>query len=117
MCQVSIFFYLVRFQRWRSKVFPTWLPYHVTSDVISVIKTFHMSIRTNGGNLLSIRQAVAEKNTKVLCGQTNRQTDRQMDPNAILSTSARENNALYNRFWPYLSMVKNHFEYLMILIS
>ena len=62
----------------RSKVFfvfPIWLPHHVIYDVTIIIKTFYVSSRTNGENFDSIRQAVAEKNTKVLCGQTNEQTD------------------------------------------
>ena len=54
-------------------VFPTLLPHHVTYDVI-IIETFYMSTRTNGENFVSIRQAVAEKNTKVLCRQTDKQT-------------------------------------------
>ena len=62
-------------------VFPTWLPHHVTYNVIIILKTFHLRSRTDGENFLSIRQAVAKKNTKVLCGQTNRRTD----PNAIPS--------------------------------
>ena len=47
-------------------VFPTWLPHHVTYDVIIINKTFDMSNRSDGENFVSIRQAVA-----------NRQTDRQ----------------------------------------
>ena len=79
----------------RSKVFPIWLPHHVTYDVIIIIETFNMSSCANGENFFSIRQAVAEKNTKVLCGQIkkqtyrqtdrNRQTNKQMDQNAIPS--------------------------------
>jgi len=60
-------FSLMQFHR--GPVFPTWLPHHVTYNII-IIKTFYMSSRTNGENFVSIRQAVAEKNTKVLCGQT-----------------------------------------------
>ena len=52
--------------------FLTWMPHHVTYDIIIMIKTFYMSSRTNGENFISIRQTVAEKNTKVLCGQTNK---------------------------------------------
>ena len=58
-------------------VFPTWLPHHTTYDIIITIKTFDMSGRIYGESFVSIHQAVAEKNTKVLCGQTNRQTDKQ----------------------------------------
>ena len=58
-------------------VFLIWLLHHVTNDVTTIIETFYMSIRTNGDIFVSIRQAVADKNTKVLCGQTNRQTDKQ----------------------------------------
>ena len=59
--------------------FSNWLPHHVAYDIIIIIKTFYMSSCTNGENFVSIRQAVAVKNTKVLCGQTNtnKQTDRQ----------------------------------------
>ena len=79
----------------RFPIFPIWLPHHVTYDVITVNETFYMSNCTNGEIFVSIRQAVAEKNTKVLCRQTNKQTDRQRhtDPNAIPSPnpSARVN--------------------------
>jgi len=92
MCQVSSFS-LARFQRYRG---PKFFPFsnmaatHMTYDVIIIIKTFCMSSRTNVENLFSIPQVVAEKNTKVMCGQTNKQTDRQknkqpVDPNAIPS--------------------------------
>ena len=60
-------------------VFPTRLPHHVTYDILILIKTFHWSRRTNDANFVSIWQAVAEKNTKVLFEQTN------MDPNTIPS--------------------------------
>ena len=66
---------------------PTWLPQHVTYDVIVIIKTFCMSVRYNGEKFVSIRQAVVEKNTKVLCRQTN--TDQQTNPSATPSPSAR----------------------------
>ena len=58
----------------RVSVFPTWLPHHVTYDII--IETFYMSCHTYGENFILIRQAVAEKNTKVLFGQTNKQTNK-----------------------------------------
>ena len=51
--------------------FTTWLPHHKTYEVIIIIKAFHMSGHSDDENFLSIRQAVAEKNTHVLCGQTN----------------------------------------------
>ena len=54
-------------------VFPIWLPHHVTYEII-IIETFHMSSHTNGENFISIWQAVVEKTMKVLCGQTDRQT-------------------------------------------
>ena len=38
-----------------------------------------MSTRTTGENFFSIQLAFVEKNTKVLCGQTNKQTERQTD--------------------------------------
>ena len=60
-------------------VFPTWLPQLMAYDVIIIIETFYMSSRTNGENLVSIWQAVTEKNMKVLWGQTDRQTNRQTD--------------------------------------
>ena len=67
-------------------IFPTRLPHHVIYDVIIINKTFHVSRRSDGENFISIRQAVAEKNTKILCRQTNKQTDKQTngqtDPNA-----------------------------------
>ena len=47
---------------------------NATYDVIIIIKIFDVSSRTNAENFVSIRQAIAEKNMKVLC----RQTDRQM---------------------------------------
>ena len=54
-------------------IFPTWLPHHVTYDVIIIIITFYMIVAP-AVKIPSIRQAVAEKNTKVLCGQTNKTT-------------------------------------------
>ena len=80
-------------------VFSIWLPQHVAYDVIIIIKTFYMSSRTNEENFGSIRQAVAEKNTKVLCGQTNKQTNKPAgDDGPILppfySTKARTENFL-----------------------
>jgi len=45
-----------------------------------MIKIFSMNSRTYDENFVSIRQAVVDKNTKVVCGQTKRQmTDRQID--------------------------------------
>ena len=55
-------------------VFSNMAAHHVTYDVIIIIKTFYMNSRTDGENLVSIRQAVVEKNMKVLYGQTNKQT-------------------------------------------
>ena len=49
----------------------------MTYGVIIIMKTFYMSSRSNGENFISIRQADAEKITKVLYGQTNKQTNRQ----------------------------------------
>ena len=57
----------------------------MTYDVKIIIKTFYMSGLSFGENLFSIWQAAAEKNTHVLCRQADRQTDNQMDPNAIPS--------------------------------
>ena len=88
MCQVFQIFPCCGFRDTEVQlfsVFPTWLAHHVTHDGIIMIKTFCMSSHTDVENFVSIRQAVAEKNTKVLCGQTNKQTD----PNAIPSLSAR----------------------------
>ena len=90
MCQVSIFS-LVRFQRFSDpnfSVFPIWLPHHVTYDVIILIDTFHMTRRTNGENFVSIRQAVAKKNTKVLRGQTDKQSD--ANANTLSESTGRE---------------------------
>ena len=73
-------------------IFPTWLPHHMTDDRV-IIKTFYMSSRSDGENSVSIWQAVAEENcTEVLCGQTNKQTNRQTDPNAIPSPLVRVMN-------------------------
>ena len=66
-------------------VFPTWLPHHMTYDIIIIIKTFYMSYHSYGENFVSIRQAVAEKNTKALYGETNKQ----MDQIAITSPPVR----------------------------
>ena len=51
----------------------------MTFDITIMIKTFYKSNRMYGENFVSIQQAVAEKNTKVLCRQRNkdRETDRQ----------------------------------------
>ena len=43
----------------------------MTYDVEIIIKTFYMSSRSNDENFVSIRQVVAEKNSKVLWKQTN----------------------------------------------
>ena len=58
-------------QRSNFFVFPIWLSLHETYDVIIIIKTFYMSSCTDDENFISIRQAVASKNKKVLCRQTN----------------------------------------------
>ena len=73
-----IFFHgaVSKIQRSKVFIFPTHLPHHVTNGIIIIIKTFYMSSRTYGENFVSIRQVVAEKNTEVLCVQTNRQTDK-----------------------------------------
>ena len=79
MCQVlSLFFLAVvsEIEVQKFSVFLIWLPHYMTNDVIIIIKTFCMSSRSNCENFVSIRQAVAEKNTKALCGQTNKQTRR-----------------------------------------
>ena len=44
--------------------------YQLWHDVIIINTTFYISSRSYGENFVSIRQAVAEKNTKALCGQT-----------------------------------------------
>ena len=79
LCQVSIFFLGAVFGDGgpNFSVFPIWLQHHVTYDIIIIFITCFMSSRNNVENFVSIRQAVVERNTKVLCGQTNRQTDRQ----------------------------------------
>ena len=66
MCQVSIFFLgaVSEIEVQSFSVFPIWLPHHVTYDVIIIIKTFYKCNHTNGENFVSIRQAVAAKNTK-----------------------------------------------------
>ena len=64
----------------KKKVLPTKTmgpPYGPALVYIIIIKTFYMSSCSNGENFVSIRQTVAENNTKVLNGQTDRQTDRQ----------------------------------------
>ena len=79
MCQVSFFFLGAVSEIQSSKVFlffQLWLPQHMTYDIKIIIERAHVhdytSSRTNGENFVLIRQAVAEKNTKVLCGQTKR---------------------------------------------
>ena len=59
----------------------------MTYDVIIISKTFYTSSCTDVENFVSILQVVAEKNTKVLCGQTDK--DKQTDLNAIHSPSVR----------------------------
>ena len=79
-CLPSFNFFLCAFSEIEVQsflVFPTWLTHHVTYAIIIIIKTFFMSSRTNIENFVSIRQAVAQKNTKVLCGQTDTQTYKQ----------------------------------------
>jgi len=69
------------------RINPTWLPHHVTYDVVIIMKTFSMSSLTFDDNFVSIRQEVAEKNTSSV--QTINQTNKQMDTNEILSPLAR----------------------------
>ena len=76
--------------------FPTWLPHHVTYDVIIVIKTFCMSSHTYGENFFSIQQAVTEKNTKVLSRQSNKQTNKQEDDVVQSTTLAKS----MKQIWP-----------------
>jgi len=52
-CAEFRFFLWERFRRKRSNVtpfIPTWLPHHVTYDLIIIISTFYMSICTYGEN-------------------------------------------------------------------
>ena len=51
-----------------------------------------MSSRNYGENFASIRQAVAEKSTNVLCGQTNK--DRQTDGQTNKQTNGPKRNTL-----------------------
>ena len=78
-------------------VFPIWLPHHVTDDVIIINKTFHMSSRTNGENVISIWQAVAEQNTKVQCGQTN-------GPKCKTLSFGESKNTIPNVPWRYIGL-------------
>ena len=64
----------------------------MTADVILISKTLSMSSHTNGENFFSIRQAVAEEKTRVLCGQTDRQTDRQTNGPKCNTLSFGEGN-------------------------
>jgi len=75
-CQVSFFFLggVSEIEVQSLSVFSNMAAHHVTYDVIIISKTFYMNSRTDGENLVSIRQAVVEKNMKVLYGQTNKQT-------------------------------------------
>ena len=91
MCQVSHFFLGVasKIEVQSFSVFPTWLPHHVTYDVIIINKTFHMRSRSDGEKFVSIKRAVSAKNTKVLCRQTDKQTNKRTQ-NAKPSPSVRE---------------------------
>ena len=60
----------------------------MTSQLL-LIEFFDMSSHTNGENFISIRPAVAEKNMKVLCGQTDRQTHKQ-EEDVVQSTKLAE---------------------------
>ena len=62
----------------RYKVFP-FVKYGCHTEIygVIIIKTFYMSSRTNGEKFISIWQAVAEKNMKVLFSQTDKQIDKQ----------------------------------------
>ena len=64
MCQVSIFFPWSGFGDagvQHFSFFSTWLPHHMTDDVIMIITAFYMSSHTYGENFLSIQQAIPEK--------------------------------------------------------
>ena len=81
MCHVSIFFLRVVSKTQRSKVFPfspTWLPQHVTHDVIIIIKTFDT-------NRCSDKQL--HRKTLTFC--TDKQTDKLKGPSATPSPLAR----------------------------
>ena len=78
MCQVSFFFF--PFVRFEIEVQSLFCFSNIATtprdhDVIIINKTFYMSSRSYGETFGSIRQVVAEKNTKVLYGQTDRQTN------------------------------------------
>ena len=91
-------------------IFPTWLPHQLIYDIIIIMKTFHRSSRFDGENFVSSRQMVVEKNTKVLCGQTDRQTNKQTNKqtvtNAIPTPPARIINA--NTFHKVIMLAMEH---------
>ena len=102
-------------------VFPTWLPHHMTYDVI-IIKTFYMRSRSSGENFISIRQAVAVENMKVLCRQTNKQmknhssSDTWRNGTALgrAHTSARLNSLNFffcGPIYPQMTLNKSKFSY------
>ena len=77
----------------RSKVFPTCLPHHVTYDVMTIIKTFHMSSRTSGENFVS--SGCGEKHESSV--RTNKRTQMQYPlPSARVTREFREQHALYS---------------------
>ena len=95
LCAKFQFFSLVQFQRYRGPKFfhfPTWLPHHVTYDIIIISKIFYLSSRSNGDTFVSIGQAVAMKNIKVMCRQTNKQTNRQTNEPKCNTLSIDEGN-------------------------
>ena len=77
LCQVSIFS-LVWFQRWRSKIVPTWLTHHMTYDVKIMIKTFYMGVAPMVKILSKSDKQLRRKTRKFGADrQTNRQTNKQ----------------------------------------
>ena len=83
----------------KSKFFPFFqrgCTHHMTYHVIIIIKTFDMSSHSNGENFVSIRQAVGEKNTKVLCRQKNRQTNKE-EKDVVQSTVLAKSTPLLQR--------------------
>ena len=78
----------------------------MTDDIIIIMRTFYLSSRTQGENLVSIRQVVTEKNTKVLCGQT--KIDRQTDRQAETETERQTQIAIFSRLAREINIALNH---------
>ena len=103
MRQVSIFFSWSSFGDTEAQSFsflPTWLPHHVTNDIIIITKTFYMSSHTYGENCAN-RISGCRENRKLSWRRTDRRTK-----NLKILCFQRLRKQRHNKILLYLSQVK-----------